>query len=134
MTYFEKSFLKLNIKIYQKFKRRNQLMNWLTNFVKPKLSALVGNRKNVPDNLWQNCPKCGNMLHHKDLYENFHVCNSCNYHFRMTVDRRIEILFGAKNFKCYCENMNQRGHDIKDGDCSSYDQFINYGKKEKSNN
>ena len=41
-------------------------MNWLTNFVKPKLSALV-NRKDVPDNLWQNCPKCANMIHHKDL-------------------------------------------------------------------
>ena len=45
-------------------------MNWLTNFVKPKLSALVGKRKDVPDNLWKNCPKCGNMIHHKDLKEN----------------------------------------------------------------
>ena len=74
-------------------------MNWLTNFVKPKLSALVGNRKDVPENLWKNCLNCGNMMHHKDLHENFHVCNSCNYHFRMSVDRRIEILFGTKNFK-----------------------------------
>ena len=74
-------------------------MNWLTNFVKPKLSALVGSRKDVPDNLWKNCTNCGNMMHHKDLHENFHVCNSCNYHFRMSVDRRIEILFGANNFK-----------------------------------
>ena len=45
-------------------------MNWLTNFVKPKLNALVGRRKDVPDNLWKNCPGCGNMMHHKDLYEN----------------------------------------------------------------
>ena len=27
------------------------------------------------------------------------VCNSCNYHFRMTVNRRIETLFGSKNFE-----------------------------------
>ena len=73
-------------------------MNWLTNFVKPKLSALV-RRRNIPDNLWRNCPNCGNMMHHKDLYENLDVCNSCNFHFRMSVDRRIEILFGTKNFK-----------------------------------
>ena len=46
-------------------------MNWLTNFVKPKLSALV-NKRNVPDNLWRNCPNCGNMLHHKD-FECWHL-------------------------------------------------------------
>ena len=73
-------------------------MNWLTNFVKPKLSALVSRRK-VPENLWHNCPKCGNMMHHKDLYENLEVCNACNYHFRMSIERRIETLFGKNNFK-----------------------------------
>ena len=67
-------------------------MNWLTNFVKPKLSALV-KRKNVPNNLWQNCPSCGNMIHHKDLKENLYVCNTCNYHFRMLIEDRINLLF-----------------------------------------
>ena len=67
-------------------------MNWLTNFVKPKLSALV-KRKDVPENLWQNCPSCGNMIHHKDLRENLRVCNTCNHHFRMSADDRIELLF-----------------------------------------
>jgi len=67
-------------------------MNWLTNFVKPKLSALV-KRKEVPENLWNNCPTCGNMIHHKDLRENLRVCTSCNYHFRMSAEDRIKILF-----------------------------------------
>ena len=73
-------------------------MNWLTNFVKPKLSALV-NRREVPENLWQNCPSCANMLHHKDLNENLRVCYTCNHHFRMSAEKRIEILFGDNNFK-----------------------------------
>ena len=72
-------------------------MNWLTNFVKPKLSALV-NRKNVPDNLWNNCPSCANMIHHKDLNDNLRVCLTCNYHFRMTAEKRIEMLFEKKDF------------------------------------
>jgi acetyl-CoA carboxylase carboxyl transferase subunit beta len=67
-------------------------MNWLTNFVKPKLSAFV-KRKDVPENLWQNCPSCGNMIHHKDLKENLRVCNTCNHHFRMSADDRIGLLF-----------------------------------------
>lgn len=72
-------------------------MNWLTNFVKPKLSALV-NKKEVPNNLWRNCPNCASMIHHKDLLENQDICTSCNYHFRMSIERRIEILFGKHNF------------------------------------
>ena len=72
-------------------------MNWLTNFVKPKLSALVG-RRHVPNNLWRNCPSCGKMMHHKDLFESFDVCNGCNYHFRMSVKRRIEMLFSQESF------------------------------------
>ena len=34
-------------------------MNWLTNFVKPKLSALV-KRREVPENLW-------NAVHHAQI-------------------------------------------------------------------
>jgi DNA-directed RNA polymerase subunit M/transcription elongation factor TFIIS len=67
-------------------------MNWLSNFVKPKLSALV-KRKKVPENLWNNCPVCGSMIHHKDLSENLRVCISCNHHFRMSAEDRIKTLF-----------------------------------------
>ena len=73
-------------------------MNWLTNFVKPRLSALV-KRKDVPENLWQNCPSCGNMLHHKDLKENLRVCNTCNHHFRMSAEDRIQLLFSNDETK-----------------------------------
>ena len=73
-------------------------MNWLTNFVKPKLSALV-KRKDVPENLWQNCPSCANMLHHKDLRENLRVCNTCDYHFRMSAEDRIKLIFSKEDTK-----------------------------------
>ena len=108
-------------------------MNWLTNFVKPKLSALVGNRKNIPNNLWKNCPSCGNMMHHKDLYNNLHVCNECNYHFRMSVERRIEILFGKDNFKEI--DLEQLPDDpLKFIDKKKYtDRLKEYRKKTKRN-
>ena len=73
-------------------------MNWLTNFVKPKLGALVGKRQ-VQENLWHSCPSCANMMHHKDLYDNLRVCITCDYHFRMNIEDRINILFEEKNFK-----------------------------------
>ena len=67
-------------------------MNWLTNFVKPKLSSLV-KRRDVPNKLWNNCVSCGNMIHHKDLNDNLRVCMNCDYHFRMTAEDRIKLFF-----------------------------------------
>jgi len=72
-------------------------MNWLTNFVKPKLSSLV-KRRNVPEKLWDNCVSCGNMIHHKDLKENLYVCVNCNFHFRMSAEDRIKLFFGDGNY------------------------------------
>ena len=83
-------------------------MNWLTNFVKPKLSALV-NRREVPENLWQNCPSCANMLHHKDLKENLRVCNACNYHFRMSAEKRIDIFKRCLAFLDTRVELDQKG-------------------------
>ena len=73
-------------------------MNWLTNFVKPKLSSLV-KRKDVPEKLWNNCLSCGNMIHHKDLKNNLRVCPNCNYHFRMGAEDRINLLFNKGEYK-----------------------------------
>jgi len=72
-------------------------MNWLTNFVKPKLSSLV-KRRDVPEKLWNNCVSCGNMIHHKDLKQNLYVCINCNYHFRMSAEDRIKLFFEDGNF------------------------------------
>ena len=66
-------------------------MNWLTNFVRPKIRALVGN--DVPDNLWTKCPKCEQMIFHSDLSGNLQVCPHCDYHFRLSVADRIKNLF-----------------------------------------
>ena len=73
-------------------------MNWLTNFVKPKLSSLV-KRREVPEKLWNNCIACGNMIHHKDLNDNLRVCMNCDYHFRMSAEDRIKLLFDVNKYK-----------------------------------
>ncbi len=72
-------------------------MNWLTNFVKPKLSSLV-KRKDVPEKLWNNCISCGNMIHHKDLNDNLRVCMNCDHHFRMSAEDRVKLLFNKNEY------------------------------------
>lgn len=72
-------------------------MNWLTNFVRPKLRALV-TRTDVPDNLWHKCPKCGQMIFHRDLEVNLHVCQHCGHHMRLGAIQRMELLFDGGEY------------------------------------
>jgi acetyl-CoA carboxylase carboxyl transferase subunit beta len=67
-------------------------MNWLTNFVRPKIRALV-QREDVPDNLWRQCPKCEQMIFHRELEAAFNVCSHCGHHMRLPAARRLEALF-----------------------------------------
>jgi acetyl-CoA carboxylase carboxyl transferase subunit beta len=67
-------------------------MNWLTNFVRPKIRALV-QKSDVPDNLWDKCAGCGKMLFHRELQANLMVCQHCGHHMRLSAKRRLELLF-----------------------------------------
>lgn len=71
-------------------------MNWLTNFVRPKIRALVGS--DIPENLWIKCEVCEQMIFHKELHENFNVCKNCNNHLSISVNQRIEMLFENSKF------------------------------------
>lgn len=71
-------------------------MNWLTNFVRPKIRALV--RNDVPDNLWEKCPKCEQMIFRKELEANLQVCPHCDNHLRLNVNSRIKSLFDDGDF------------------------------------
>ncbi|MES2252571.1 MAG: acetyl-CoA carboxylase, carboxyltransferase subunit beta [Pseudomonadota bacterium] len=72
-------------------------MNWLTNFVKPKIQALI-QRNDIPDNLWTKCPNCEHMLFHRDLQENLFVCHHCQHHMRIDVINRLESLFDEQSY------------------------------------
>jgi len=68
-------------------------MNWLTNYVRPKIKALVGSKPEVPENLWVNCSSCEKMIFHRDLAANSQVCPHCDHHFRVGPDFRFKALF-----------------------------------------
>ena len=67
-------------------------MSWLTNFVLPKIRAAVA-KKETPENLWDKCPRCGQMLFHRELEANLFVCHACGFHMRLDPRRRLAMLF-----------------------------------------
>lgn len=72
-------------------------MNWLTDFVRPRIRALV--ERNVPDNLWVKCPHCEQMIFHNELSANLYVCPKCEAHMKMPLADRIANLFDANTFE-----------------------------------
>ncbi len=68
-------------------------MNWLTNFVRPKIRALVGSQKEIPDNLWEKCPGCNAMLFKRELDEQLGVCRHCGFHLKLSPTQRLDMLF-----------------------------------------
>jgi len=68
-------------------------MSWLTNLVRPKIRALVGEKKDIPDNLWEKCPGCSAMLFKRELEDNLNVCRSCGHHLKLAPVKRLESLF-----------------------------------------
>lgn len=74
-------------------------MNWLTNFIPPRIRSIVGEQKEVPDNFWAKCPSCEKMLFHTDLSANYNVCHYCNHHLRLPVKERLAMLFDGGKYE-----------------------------------
>ena len=72
--------------------------SWLSNFVLPKIRTLVG-RKEVPDNLWKQCPGCEQTLFLRELAADQMVCRHCGHHFRIGSGERFRMLFDGAAFE-----------------------------------
>lgn len=71
-------------------------MSWLTNTVLPKFG--LGRKKDSPDNLWEKCRSCGQMVFHRDLEQSHRVCPHCDHHMRLTAAARLALLFDDGKF------------------------------------
>src|SRR5262249_25274055 len=69
-------------------------MNWITNFVRPRIKGLMqrGATTSTPDNLWRKCPGCGEMIFHRDLLIAQNVCPQCGHHMRIGAAERLAAL------------------------------------------
>lgn len=55
-------------------------------------------RKELPSELWQKCPSCGNILYRKDLAARTWICSDCGHHFRLGVDGYLDLLLDPGTF------------------------------------
>jgi acetyl-CoA carboxylase carboxyl transferase subunit beta len=69
-------------------------MSWFTEYVRPKVRTLF-TRREVPDNLWHQCPNCQQMIFHTDLAKAQKVCTNCRFHMRATATDRLDWTFDS---------------------------------------
>ena len=67
-------------------------MSWLNEVVRPKIRSLFAKR-DVPDNLWHQCPACQQMIFHRDLDAALKVCTHCGHHMRANATERLAWTF-----------------------------------------
>ncbi|MDB5555822.1 MAG: accD [Rhizobium sp.] len=75
-------------------------MNWITNFVRPKINSMLGRPAvDTPENLWIKCPETGEMVFHKELEANKWVIPNSGYHMKMPAKERLNDLFDDASYE-----------------------------------
>ncbi len=73
-------------------------MNWITNYVRPRLNDMLG-RRDTPENLWIKCPETGEMVFHRDVEENQNVIPSSGHHMKIAARDRLTHFYDDGTFE-----------------------------------
>ncbi len=52
----------------------------------------------VPHGMWVKCNHCNEIIYKKEVERNLEVCPKCNYHFRISSKKRVEIIVDEGSF------------------------------------
>jgi acetyl-CoA carboxylase carboxyl transferase subunit beta len=74
-------------------------MSWISEFVTPKIKAIIGADNQTDDVLWTKCTECGRMVYTKELIANNMVCGYCDHHFSFPSESRLKMLFNEGVFE-----------------------------------
>jgi acetyl-CoA carboxylase carboxyl transferase subunit beta len=73
-------------------------MSWFKR-IKENIQTQTKNKRETPDGLWWQCPKCKNALTTNDLSDNNWVCNKCEYHERINSEKYFQLFFDNNEYE-----------------------------------
>ena len=89
-------------------------MGWFAR-KKEGITTATNEKKETPDGLWYNCPKCKNIVTSDEHRKNLFCCVNCNYHSRISSADYFKILFDNNKFIELNINMTSKDPlDFKD--------------------
>lgn len=74
-------------------------MNWIKNFIRPRIQTLLGAKREVAENMWVKCPETGEMVFYRDLEANLFVIPASGYHMRMPPEARLKHFFDQGEYE-----------------------------------
>lgn len=57
------------------------------------------------ENLWTRCNSCQRILYKQDILDNLSVCPECNFHFRISAEERLTMLFDIGEYELIDQNI-----------------------------
>jgi acetyl-CoA carboxylase carboxyl transferase subunit beta len=72
-------------------------MSWLNRAARG-IRALA-KQKEVPDNLWQKCPGCAEILYRRELDRTWNVCGSCGHHLPLEARQYVDLLLDEDSWE-----------------------------------
>ncbi|MDB4952154.1 MAG: Acetyl-coenzyme carboxylase carboxyl transferase subunit beta [Gemmatimonadetes bacterium] len=70
-------------------------------FRKPKTRLQATDRRDLPGDVWEKCPSCGEIIYREKLKENWNVCPECGHHMRLPATGYIGLLLDDGSFREY---------------------------------
>ena len=67
-------------------------MSWFEKLMPSRIRTPGGgDKKQVPEGIWSQCPSCNQVLYRAELERNLDVCPKCSHHMRIGARRRLEL-------------------------------------------
>ncbi len=80
-------------------------MSW---FDVMKRNLFTGDSSEAPGGMWVKCNECGAVLLKDRVAENLWVCDKCEYHFKITPNDYVNLIFDKNSFA----EMNAKMRDV----------------------
>ncbi len=68
-------------------------------FRKDKKPLTARDRREVPQDVFDKCPGCGEILYRERLAQNLNVCPTCGHHLRIAAEAYLSILLDSETFE-----------------------------------
>ncbi len=72
-------------------------MSWFKR-LKEGIQTATANKKEAPEGVWFQCPRCNETNTRKDYNDNFHKCPKCDYHGRIGSADYFKIFFDNNSY------------------------------------